>query len=149
MLLQPVQAQMLAPAAVLVCWSLIMLAWLARARFAAMAKAGFDLKQARPGGRGQDLQGVLPDPVMWKSHNYTHLMEQPTLFYAVVVILALAGPARADLVLAWGYAALRIIHSLYQATVNNVPVRFTIFGLATFCLIGLALRAAIVTLGAY
>ena len=149
MMLQPLQAQMLAPAAVLVCWSLVMLAWLARARFAAMARAGFDLKQARPGGRGRDLEGKLPDAVMWKSHNYTHLMEQPTLFYAAVVILALAGPTPSDLALAWGYAGLRIVHSLYQSTINRVPVRFTIFALATACLIGLAVRSAIVTLGAY
>lgn len=149
MLLQPLQAQMLAPAAVLVCWSLVMLMWLARARFAAMARAGFDLKQAQPGGRGRDLEGKLPDAVMWKSHNYTHLMEQPTLFYAAVVILALAGPTPSDLALAWGYAGLRIVHSLYQSTINRVPVRFTIFALATACLIGLAARSAIVTLGAY
>ena len=67
------QAQMLAPAAVLVVWSLIMLLWTAGTRFPAMAKSGMDLKNAAPGGRGQDLEGVIPDKVNWKSHNYTHL----------------------------------------------------------------------------
>lgn len=136
----------LAPAAVLVAWSLVMLLWLGRARFAAMAQAGMDLGRARPGGRGQDLEPVLPPRVMWKSHNYTHLMEQPTLFYAVVMILALAGAAPVDVSLAWGYVALRIMHSLYQATVNRVAVRFGLFLLATLCLIALAVRALIVTL---
>ena len=136
----------LAPAAVLVAWTLIMLLWLGRARFAAMAQAGMDLGQARPGGRGQDLESVLPPRVMWKSHNYTHLMEQPTLFYAVVMILALAGAAPVDVRLAWGYVGLRIVHSLYQATVNRVAVRFGLFLLATLCLIALAVRALIVTL---
>ena len=140
------QAQMLAPAAALVVWSLFMLAWMTRARFAAMAEAGFDLSRSRPGGRGQDLQGKLPDPVMWKSHNYTHLMEQPTLFYAVVVILALVAPDRGNALLAWAYVLLRVVHSVYQATINRVKVRLTIFALATFVLIALALRALAATL---
>lgn len=90
----------LAPAAVLVTWSLIVLIWMSRARFAAMAASGIDVSKARPGGRGQDLERVLPPHVMWKSHNYTHLMEQPTLFYAVVMILALAGAGPIDAQLA-------------------------------------------------
>jgi hypothetical protein len=81
----------LAPAAVLVFWSLVMLLWTAGTRFPAIAKSGMDIKNVPPGGRGQDLDGVLPDKVQWKSHNYAHLMEQPTIFYAAVFILALSG----------------------------------------------------------
>ena len=137
---------MLAPAAVLVAWSLVMLCWLGRSRFAAFANAGIDLGKAKPGGRGQDLEPVLPPSVMWKSHNYAHLMEQPTLFYAVVVILALAGAGPLDVRLAWAYTGLRIIHSIYQATVNRVPVRFAIFAVSSLCLAALAVRALLVTL---
>jgi hypothetical protein len=140
------QAQMLAPAAVLVLWSLVMLLWTAQSRFGAMAKSGLDLKQAKPGGRGQDLDGVLPDSVNWKSHNYTHLMEQPTIFYPTVVILAVMGAGAIDVALAWAYVAIRVIHSLYQATVNRVPVRFSMFLVSTICLIVLAVRAVIATL---
>src|SRR3546814_17666586 len=75
----------LAPGAVLALWTLIMLVWVAATRFPAMAKAGIDVKAAPPGGRGADLETVLPPNVNWKSHNYTHLLEQPTLFYAVIV----------------------------------------------------------------
>ncbi len=67
-----------------------MLAWLAASRLPAMAKAGIDLRTI-VGGRGADLEGVIPDSVNWKSHNYAHLMEQPTLFYATAIILALVG----------------------------------------------------------
>ncbi len=140
------QAQMLAPAAVLVLWSLVMLLWTAQSRFGAMAKSGMDLKEAKPGGRGQDLDGVLPDKVSWKSHNYTHLMEQPTIFYPTVVILALMGAGAIDVVLAWGYVVVRIVHSLYQATINRVPVRFSMFLLSTIFLIVLAVRAVMATL---
>lgn len=138
-------AQMLAPAAVLVAWSLVMLFWTAGTRFPAMAKSGMDLKNAKPGGRGQDLEGVIPDKVNWKSHNYAHLMEQPTIFYAAVVIIALMGANATDALAAWIYVALRIIHSLWQALVNVVGVRFLLFVLSTLALVYLAYRAVALT----
>ena len=140
------QAQMLAPAAVLVLWTLIMLVWVAASRFPAMAKVGMDLKTAAPGGRGQNLEGVLPDSVQWKSHNYTHLVEQPTLFYATVLILTMMGAGALDVLLAWAYVGIRIVHSLWQATVNKLPVRFSLFMLSTACLLVLAVRAVMATL---
>ena len=135
------QAQMLAPAAVLVLWSIIMLIWVGVSRFPALAKLGVNIKTAAPGGRGQNLDGVLPDPVQWKSHNYAHLMEQPTIFYPTVLILALMGANAGDVAFAWGYVALRIVHSLWQSTVNKLPVRFTLFILSTICLLLLAIHA--------
>lgn len=137
----------LAPAAVLVVWSLFMLLWMAAIRFPAIFKSGLDLKAAPPGGRGQDLEQVLPANVNWKSHNYTHLMEQPTIFYAAVLIIAVAGSSTPTMVnFAWGYAILRIIHSLYQSLFNVVMVRFSIFVLATICLMVLAVHAVITTI---
>ncbi len=137
----------LAPAAVLVVWSLVMLLWMAGTRFPAIFKSGIDLKAAPPGGRGQDLEGVLPANVNWKSHNYAHLMEQPTIFYAAVLIIAVAGASTPLMVsFAWGYTILRIIHSLYQSLVNVVMVRFSVFALATICLLVLAAHAVIVTI---
>lgn len=135
------EAKMLAPAAVLVLWSIIMLFWTALSRFPAMKKLGTNIKTVPPGGRGSQLDGVLPDSVMWKSHNYTHLMEQPTIFYPTVVILAMVGPNPGTIVIAWAYVALRIIHSLWQATVNTLPIRFTLFLLSTLCLVLLAIHA--------
>ncbi|WP_370187124.1 MAPEG family protein [Qipengyuania sp.] len=140
------QAQMLAPAAVLVAWSLVMLFWTAFTRFPAMSKSGMDLKNAKPGGRGQDLEGVLPDKVQWKAHNYAHLMEQPTIFYAAVVIIALMGASAMDALFAWIYVGLRIVHSVWQATVNKVSVRFPLFLLGTLALAYLAWRAIALTL---
>jgi hypothetical protein len=140
------QAQMLAPAAVLVAWSLVMLFWLAGSRFSAIAKSGIDMKAGPPGGRGQNLEGVLPDKANWKAHNYAHLMEQPTIFYPAVVIIALLGAGEWDVMAAWAYVALRIIHSVYQATVNVVMVRFSIFLVSTLFLVYLAYRAVALTL---
>ncbi|MGB3737741.1 MAG: MAPEG family protein [Pontixanthobacter sp.] len=140
------QAQILAPAAVLVLWTLVMLFWMAGTRLPAMGKAGNDLKTAQPGGRGQDLEGVLPDRINWKAHNYAHLMEQPTIFYPTVIILAIMGAGAIDVLCAWIYVAIRIVHSIWQATVNKVPVRFVLFLASTIALIVLAVRALIATL---
>ena len=140
------QAQMLAPGAVLIVWSIIMLMWTAGTRFPAMAKSGMDLKNAKPGGRGQDLEGAIPDKVNWKSHNYSHLMEQPTIFYPTVIILAMMGAGAIDVLLAWIYVGLRIVHSLWQALVNVVAIRFLLFILSTLALAALAVRAVSVTL---
>lgn len=140
------QAQILAPATALILWTLVMLSWLALTRLPPLFRAPGGLGSAKRGGRGQDLEGILPDSVQWKSHNYTHLLEQPTLFYAVCAILAIMGANATDVKLAWGYVLLRVVHSLWQALVNTVPVRFTLFNLSTVCLLVLALRAAQLTI---
>ncbi|MBB4613672.1 MAPEG family protein [Novosphingobium taihuense] len=140
------QAQILTPAAALVLWSIVMLFWMAGTRLPALKQLG-GLGKAKPGGRGQDLEGVLPDEINWKAHNYAHLMEQPTLFYATVAILAIMGAGALDVALAWTYVVLRIVHSVWQSTVNRVPVRFSLFLLSTLCLAALALRALGATLG--
>jgi len=140
------QGAILMPAAALVLWSLVMLFWMAGSRLPALSKLG-GLGNAKPGGRGQDLEGVIPDEINWKAHNYAHLMEQPTLFYAAVMILAILGAGSLDVALAWGYVGIRVVHSVWQATVNRVPVRFALFLLSTICLIGLAIRAFGATLG--
>lgn len=142
-------AHILLPASILILWTLVMLGWTAATRFPAMAKAGLDIARAAPGGRGQDLEAVLPPKIVWKAHNHTHLHEQPTLFYAAVGIIALMGAVTPGAVaLAWAYVGLRIVHSIYQATVNVVRVRFMIFAASTSCLLALAVIAALATLSA-
>lgn len=140
------QAQILAPAALLVVWTLIMLFWIIPARFGAVAKLQDKSALAgKQGVRGNDLEGVIPDRANWPAHNHTHLHEQPTLFYATVLILALMGPGAVDVALAWAYFGLRVVHSLWQVLVNTIPVRFALFLLSTLALIGLAVRAVMAT----
>jgi hypothetical protein len=141
------ETAILAPAAVLVLWSLVMLTWMVATRLPAMGKIGMDLSKAAPGGRGQDIDLVVPPSVAWKSHNYAHLMEQPTIFYATVIILALSGAGDGiNTTFAWAYVSLRIIHSIWQATVNTIPVRVTFFLLSTLCLLVLAINAVRATI---
>ena len=133
---------LLAPVVVLVAWSLLMMLWMAATRLPAMKKAGLGLN--RRGGRGANLEGVLPDEVNWKGHNYQHLMEQPTIFYAIVFVLILMGmDVEINVWLAWAYVGLRILHSIVQATVNIVLYRFSLFLLSSLCLIGLTVHAAV------
>jgi hypothetical protein len=137
----------LAPAAALVVWSIVMLFWMAGTRLPAMSKIGMDLSKAAPGGRGQDIDPHVSPSVAWKSHNYTHLMEQPTIFYATIMILAISGGATSlSVSLAWGYTVLRVIHSIWQATVNTVAIRFVFFLLSSLCLTILAVQALLGTI---
>ncbi|MGJ3649704.1 MAPEG family protein [Sphingomonas sp. GlSt437] len=136
-----------APAVVLVLWTIVMLFWVVATRLPAMARAGLPLSSPRGGVRAQVIDDKLPLSVAWKSHNHMHLMEQPTLFYAVVLILAVAGADNAvNVQLAWAYVGIRIAHSLWQALVNIVPVRTLLFLLSTACLAAMAVNALRATL---
>lgn len=140
------QAQMLAPAAILVVWTLIVLLWIIPSRFGALAKVqDKSTLPAKAGVRGGDLEGIIPDKANWPSHNHTHLHEQPTLFYAVSAILAIVGAGALDVTLAWIYVGLRIVHSLWQILVNTIPARFVLFLASTIVLIILAIRAVMAT----
>lgn len=135
-------ARILAPVVALVAWTLVMMIWLYAVRFPAMNRKGLSLK-GRVGSKGGDLDGVVEPQAQWKAHNYNHLMEQPTLFYAISIALALlgAGDIWINVWLAWGYVAFRIAHSLVQATTNVVFWRFLLFIAASFCLLGLTVHA--------
>ena len=133
----------LAPVVALVAWTLVMMTWMYAVRFPAMARKGISLK-GRVGSKGGDLDGVVEPNVQWKAHNYNHLMEQPTLFYAIALTLALMGfGGGVNLWLGWAYVGFRIAHSLVQATVNIVLYPFILWILSGLCLIALTLHAAI------
>lgn len=128
---------MIAPVLALVSWTLVMWAWMYAQRLPAMTKAGIKPQDARfPGALD-----VLPDHARQAAHNYNHLMEQPTIFYAAALAIFVAGHGDGTAVaLAWTYVALRIVHSLVQASVNIVMARFLAFALSTLVLVALVAR---------
>ena len=131
----------LAPVVALVAWTLFMQIWLYATRIPAMRRHGISV-QGKRGDHPGNLDGVLEDKVQWKSHNYAHLMEQPTIFYAIALTLSLMNLGHGiNLWLAWGYVGLRVVHSLIQATVNIILYRFLVFTLASLCLLGLTVHA--------
>ncbi len=131
----------LQPVLALVAWTLIMWLWMYATRIPAMAKAKVD-----PDALARDpeasLDRLLPPEVSWKAHNYNHLHEAPTLFYAVAITLALVeGGEGLPYWTAWAYVALRITHSLVQVTANKVVLRFLLFNLSQLALLLLVLIA--------
>ncbi|MDR7059927.1 MULTISPECIES: MAPEG family protein [unclassified Sphingopyxis] len=133
----------LGPVAVLALWSMVMWVWMYATRIPAMSRAKIDAAKM-VGGTGKGLDDVLPQEVQWKAHNYNHLMEQPTVFYAVALALAIGGMGGGiNAQIAWAYVALRIVHSLIQVTVNRVLWRFGVFALASLALLALCLHAFI------
>ena len=117
-----------------------MWAWLYATRIPAMQKAKVALD---PNMTSADIAAALPPSVRWKADNYNHLMEQPTIFYATALALAVAGQGDGlNGSLAWGYVGLRIAHSLVQATTNIIMLRWALFMTSSLVLLVLAVRAA-------
>lgn len=133
----------LQPVVALAAWTMVMWLWMYATRIPAMTAAKVD-PDALANDPDVTLDRLLPPKVNWKAHNYNHLHEAPTVFYAVTLTLALldagAGLATA---LAWLYVGLRIVHSLFQATVNRVVPRFAIFVLSSLVLIALVVLAVL------
>ena|SRR5262245_36739103 len=131
----------LAPIVALVLWSFVMWAWLYATRIPAMVRGNI---RADPHCPAAEFHAQLPATVRWKADNYNHLMEQPTLFYAVALTLALLGAGTGlNNALAWAYVFIRIVHSLVQATVNIIVLRFAIFMVASLVLLAMTVRAAL------
>ena len=134
-------SEILKPVVVLAAWTMIMWIWMYATRLPAMKRAGL-LDEPMIGGTGASLGPKLPLAVQWKADNYNHLMEQPTLFYAVALTLAFVGAGDSlNAMIAWAYVGLRIAHSLVQVTVNRVTIRFAIFMLSSLFLIMLIVHA--------
>ena len=127
----------LTPVLALVCWSLIMWLWMYFTRIPAMRRAGLDPASMKE----KSEMDVLPLEVRRVADNYNHLHEQPVVFYALAFYSHAVGTGEGVTVaLAWAYVALRVAHSLVQALWNFVPVRFSLFVLSGFCLVGITLR---------
>ena len=132
--------QLIIPVVVLVIWSLVMWIWMLATRVPAMQKAKMHPEKAKH--TRAEVWGAIPSEVRQVGDNYNHLMEQPTIFYALVLGIAVAGIATPlDVGLAWIYVGLRIVHSVWQATVNKVMIRFYVFIASTLVLFPLALHA--------
>jgi hypothetical protein len=134
----------LVPALALVCWTLVMWIWLYATRIPAMNAAGLRASKVK---EKRELD-VLPRKVRQVAENYNHLHEQPVIFYALLFYSHLVGVADPlNIALAWTYVGFRVAHSLVQALVNFIPLRFGLFALGTLALFGIAGRNVIAALG--
>lgn len=138
-----IESEILQPVVVLMIWTMVMWVWMYATRIPAMSRLKIDPdRMVRDPDATLDRQ--LPPEVQWKAHNYNHLHEAPTVFYAVALLLALIGWGDGmNALLAWIYVGLRIIHSIVQVTANPVMVRFVLFALSSLTLMALIFHATI------
>ena len=128
----------LQPVVALMIWTMIMWVWMYATRIPAMQKNPDIDANRLVGATGASLRAMLPERVNWKADNYNHLHEQPTVFYAVGIVLAIIGAGDGvPALLAWIYTGLRVIHTIVQVTANRVLVRFVLFAVSSIVLMAL------------
>jgi hypothetical protein len=136
------RSAILAPVLALVLWTFVMWVWLYATRIPALWRYRIVYDPAKP---NEAFDAQLPPHVRWKADNYNNLMQQPPIFYAVAVVLALSGAGDGvNVWLAWAYVGARVAHSLVHAFANVVLARFALFALASAILLALTVRAAFV-----
>jgi hypothetical protein len=130
----------LAPIVALNAWTFLIEGWMYKTRIPAFNK----IKNIGPHTLKHDLDKQTPPEVRWKADNYNHLMEQPTQFYAVALVLSALGMGHnsVDVGLAWTYVGLRVGHSLVHCTTNPIMVRFSMFVTSSAVLAVMTGRAA-------
>lgn len=131
---------MLSPVLALIAWTFVMWIWMYATRIPAIQAAKVDMAElSRTGAKLE-----LPAEVARVADNYNHLHEQPTIFYALALAAQVGGAADGlNVGLAWAYVALRVAHSLVQATKNVIPIRFSLFSLGSLVLLALLVRTAL------
>ena len=140
-LAEAINSEGLLPVFALISWTFVMWIWMFATRVPAMQAAKIDPDSLQG---NVTLKDLLPAKVMNVSDNYNHLHEQPTLFYALAFYLTLAGAAdNFNVMLLWAYVVLRVVHSLIQATINKVMIRFLVFLISSLALIVIIVREAI------
>jgi hypothetical protein len=138
-------SKLLLPVVALGAWTFVMFGWMYLTRIPAIRRARMRLDPNAP--RGEQMAS-LPPSVRWKADNYNHLMELPTVFYAVALALAISGREQSlDVTLAWTFVGMRVVHSVFQATVNKIEVRFVIFFLSSMVLAWLTVRTGLAIMG--
>lgn len=112
--------------------TVVMAVWMVATRIPAMHRMGIGAQDAWDTSK---LGDMLPQSVTRVANNYNHLFEQPTLFYAIAISIAVLGHSDATHVqCAWAYALLRVAHSIVQATIDIVMLRFALFILSWIAL---------------
>lgn len=138
--LTTINTALLRPVIALNIWTFVMEAWMYATRIPAINNNKIKLS---PESTSADMNARIPPSVRWKADNYNHLMEQPTQFYAVALTLALLGDTdESSVQLAWAYVAVRVVHSLVQASSNVIMVRFGVFATSSVVLLALTVKAA-------
>jgi len=92
------------------------------------------MKRTPPSGTdlatGSDAMRYF-EPVEMSANNLRNLFEMPVLYFALVPLLLITRHAdHIQVILAWAYVVLRVIHSFIHIGVKRVPHRFLAYFLS-------------------
>jgi hypothetical protein len=116
----------LLPAFALAAWTILVLIYLALARFTS---------GVRPVDFALGESARVPERTRLANRNYMNLLELPVLFYVCLLIQYVSEAETQNL--AWVYVALRIAHTLIHLTYNNVMHRLAVFAASNFVLVAM------------
>ncbi len=133
----------LQPVILMCLLSFVMMIWMYATRLPAAKKLEQDGVDVQKFSHPSSIGGIFPSKVERVADNYNHLFEQPTIFYAMsFVIWGLGHTDNIHLYCAWIYLIVRVIHSILQATLNLVWIRFCLFMLSWIALAVMIFREA-------
>lgn len=136
---------MLKPVFAMALLTMFVALWMLFTRIPAMMRLKIDPQQGQDTGK---LREHLPHEVNRVSNNYNHLFEQPTLFYALCISLAVLDYVDAFFVYAaWAFVALRFCHTLVQGLFDIVMIRFYLFIASWLVLMLMIVRACLRVFG--
>ena len=115
--------EIILPMAALVFWTIAIFGIVPLKRVAA-TRTG----KCKPSDFRYGESANVPGDVSLPNRDYMNLLELPVLFYAACLVLLATNRADATMtVLAWGFVASRILHSLIHLAYNNVLHRLAAF----------------------
>jgi len=115
---------LLLPLLALVLLTFVVWVYMYVTRLSEIRRKSIDPQALDTRAHGQALLTDSPEPL----DNLKNLFELPILFYvAIMLALVLMIQDQALVQLAWGYVALRCLHSLVHCTYNRVMHRFTAY----------------------
>lgn len=76
-----------------------------------------------------------PEPARLAAANFSNQFETPVLFFALILIAIHVGATGYVMAaLAWGYVAMRVVHTLIHTGSNRLPRRAIVFTIGAACL---------------
>ncbi|MFT3723766.1 MAG: MAPEG family protein [Hyphomonadaceae bacterium] len=130
------QTAIFLPVAVLALWTIFVLLLVPIRRFAAGAAKKVTHDDFRLGESAN-----VPAEVTIANRAWMNLLEAPMLFYVACIVLFVTTNAdQPTIALAWGYVALRIVHTLIHVTYNKVLHRLIPFALSNVVLATIWIR---------
>jgi len=127
------------PVLCLILWTFLVLVQIPIRRFHAAFKGRVVASDFRHGESDR-----VPSDVAVPNRVFMNLVEVPSLFYVVCMILFLSGAVTGvSLALAWAYLGLRVVHSLIYLTYNNVVHRFAVFAISNCVVLAMVVYLAL------